>query len=163
MHCKSFAVRLAPAAAHADTDALTSFLGAVEVSTVHSALVAADNPFWSVLVFYRERQPAPGVDLPSRLEPAAEQVAAEPQPVEPLTPQAQAILDQLKIWRRERARQDGVPVYVVAHNATLDHIAREAGRIRSLDDLAAAPRMSVAKAQKYGPELLELLQVAIED
>lgn len=157
MHCKSFSIRLAPAAALLDTDALTTFMSTIDVSTVHSALVPADSPFWSVLVFYRERQPAAGA--PER-EGAAP--AADPAP-EPLAPHQQALLDQLKIWRRERARQDGVPVYVVAHNATLQQLACEAERVQTLDDLVPIQRMGMGRAQKYGEELLALLRVAAEE
>jgi superfamily II DNA helicase RecQ len=157
MHCKSFVVRVAPPVSAADTDALTAFLGAVDVSAVHSALVAAEKPFWSVLVFFHERKAIAAPEPPLRQEPVG-----EPPPAEPLTPEEQAVLDQLKIWRRERARQEGVPVYVVAHNATLEHLAREAGRIHTVDDLAGIQRMRAGKAEKYGPELLELLQVARE-
>lgn len=164
MHCKSFAISLAPATAPIDTDALTMFLKTVDVTNVHTALVpsrgkgAADSPFWSVLVFYRDQQPAEQSALPPSDQPAD----ASASPAEPLTPPQQAIHDQLKIWRRERAKQDGVPVYVVAHNATLQQIARQAERIQAPDDLLTIERLGPAKIEKYGPELLELLRVAAE-
>ena len=43
------------------------------------------------------------------------------------------LLDALKSWRRDRAKTDGVPAYVVFHDATLAEIAdrrpRIAGRV----------------------------------
>ncbi|MBC8077528.1 MAG: HRDC domain-containing protein [Chloroflexales bacterium] len=167
MHCKSFTISLTPAVTPIDTDALTMFLKTVDVTTVHTALVpslgrskgAADGPFWSVLVFYRDQQPAEPVALP----PNHQTTDVNAPPAEPLTSPQQAIHDQLKIWRRERARQDGVPVYVVAHNATLQQLARQADRIQTPDDLLTIERLGPAKIEKYGPELLELLRVAAEE
>jgi DNA helicase-2/ATP-dependent DNA helicase PcrA len=65
------------------------------------------------------------------------------------------LLAKLIDWRRERARADGVPAYVVADNKTLAAIAIR----RPSDDagLLAVPGIGQRKVETYGPEILELV------
>jgi ATP-dependent DNA helicase RecQ len=58
-------------------------------------------------------------------------------------------------WRRERARADGVPAYIVADNKTLAAIA--AHRPISEGDLLGIPGIGRRKAETYGPDLLRVL------
>jgi ATP-dependent DNA helicase UvrD/PcrA len=64
--------------------------------------------------------------------------------------------DELKAWRRTRAREDDVPAYLVFHNATLEEIA--ARRPRTLDELAAVPGVGPAKLDRYGEGVLAALE-----
>jgi DNA helicase-2/ATP-dependent DNA helicase PcrA len=66
------------------------------------------------------------------------------------------VFAELKKWRLERSRADGVPAYVVFHNAALAEIA--ARKPRSLGDLATVPGVGPAKLERYGDELLSVLQ-----
>ena len=49
---------------------------------------------------------------------------------QPATAADPVLLGRLQSWRRERARRDGVPAYVIAEDATLAAVARQ-GRARS--------------------------------
>ncbi len=73
---------------------------------------------------------------------------AEPQPDDPL-------FAALKEWRLERARADEVPAYVVFHNTTLAEIADR--RPRTLRDLATVPGVGPTKLERYGDDLLSVL------
>ena len=66
------------------------------------------------------------------------------------------LLAKLIEWRRERARADGVPAYVVADNKTLAAIAV---RRPSLDaeGLLAVPGIGQRKVATYGDEILGLV------
>jgi ATP-dependent DNA helicase RecQ len=66
-----------------------------------------------------------------------------------------ALLDALKGWRREQARQQGVPPYVVFHDRTLTELA--ARRPSSLADLSSISGIGTAKLERYGAALLEVL------
>ncbi len=55
----------------------------------------------------------------------------------------------------QRAREDGVPAYVVLHDATLRELA--ACRPRSTAELAAVKGVGPAKLDRYGSELLAVL------
>ena len=86
---------------------------------------------------------------------------------EPMSPQKQAarekaavpsgdpVFDALRRWRRERAEGDGVPAYVVFHDATLAEIATR--RPRSLADLRGISGVGPAKLERYGRDVLEVL------
>jgi len=65
------------------------------------------------------------------------------------------LLAQLIEWRRERARADGVPAYVVADNKTLAAIAAQ----RPSDDaeLLGVPGIGQRKVATYGEEILRLI------
>ncbi len=63
--------------------------------------------------------------------------------------------ERLRAWRRERARQDGVPPYVVFHDAVLHAIAD--AKPRSLGELSELAGVGPAKLERYGDAVLELL------
>jgi ATP-dependent DNA helicase UvrD/PcrA len=78
----------------------------------------------------------------------------------PPEPKREALPDDpvfaaLRAWRLERAKSDEVPAYVVFHNAVLAEIAER--RPRSLGDLARVPGVGPAKLERYGDELLSVL------
>ena len=62
----------------------------------------------------------------------------------------------LREWRLERAKADEVPAYVVFHNSTLAEIA--ARQPRTLAELALVPGVGPAKLERYGDELLAVLE-----
>jgi ATP-dependent DNA helicase RecQ len=66
------------------------------------------------------------------------------------------LLEALQLWRRERARTDGVPAYVVAHDATLVEIAADLPR--SPTALGRVRGMGPVKVERYGPEILALVE-----
>ena len=70
----------------------------------------------------------------------------------------EALLDALRTWRRERAKADEVPAYVVFHDTTLAAIADE--RPRTLPALRRVRGMGPAKLEKYGPEILAVIEAA---
>jgi ATP-dependent DNA helicase RecQ len=69
-----------------------------------------------------------------------------------------ALAGELRAWRSRRAREDGVPAYVVLHDATLDELA--ARRPRSSAELASVKGLGPTKVERYGSELLEVLATA---
>jgi DNA helicase II / ATP-dependent DNA helicase PcrA len=69
-----------------------------------------------------------------------------------------AVYEALRRWRRDRASRDGVPAYVVFHDATLVEIADRSPRTPAA--LLAVPGVGPAKLERYGPEVLALLSSA---
>ncbi len=63
--------------------------------------------------------------------------------------------DALRTWRSERAKDDGVPAYVIAHDATLAEIAD--ARPTTIAALHRIKGMGPARLQRYGPEILAVL------
>ena len=70
-------------------------------------------------------------------------------------PKRGAMFDLLREWRRRRAKADGVPAYVVFHDATLAAIAQE--RPRSRAALAAIGGVGPTKLERYADEVLDIL------
>jgi superfamily II DNA helicase RecQ len=66
------------------------------------------------------------------------------------------LLERLIEWRRERARADGVPAYIVADNKTLAAIATH----RPTDEaqLLGVPGIGQRKVAAYGDEILGLMR-----
>lgn len=65
------------------------------------------------------------------------------------------LAERLRAWRRERARQDGVPPYVVFNDRTLAALAER--RPRSRGELLAVEGIGPAKLDNYGEDLLRLV------
>jgi ATP-dependent DNA helicase RecQ len=82
--------------------------------------------------------------------PAAGGVAPED-----LTPEAKDLFEQLRAWRAGVAREQGLPAYVIFHDATLRQIAAE--RPTTLAQLSTVNGVGEAKLAKYGQQVLDTL------
>jgi ATP-dependent DNA helicase RecQ len=75
-------------------------------------------------------------------------------PVE-LTPDAVPVFEELRTWRGNVAREQGMPAYVIFHDATLRQIAAE--RPVTLAGLGTISGVGENKLAKYGEQILEVL------
>lgn len=83
---------------------------------------------------------------------------APPADDEPLSPEAQALFDALKAWRREKASGLGLPPYVIAHDRTLKEIA--VARPATKEALLTVKGMGPKKVETYGEEILQVVSGA---
>jgi ATP-dependent DNA helicase RecQ len=65
------------------------------------------------------------------------------------------LFEALREWRRDRAKEQGVPPYVIFHDATLMEMLR--ARPQGLDALARIPGVGKSKLERYGPTFLAAL------
>jgi len=72
-----------------------------------------------------------------------------------LTEAAAAVFGELRAWRAAAAKEQGVPAYVIFHDATLRQIAAEAPS--TLAELATVSGVGENKLAKYGQQILDLL------
>jgi ATP-dependent DNA helicase RecQ len=72
-----------------------------------------------------------------------------------LSPDQEAVFERLRAWRGATAKEQGVPAYVVFHDATLRAIAVAAPS--SLAELAEINGVGESKLGKYGAAILEQL------
>ena len=70
----------------------------------------------------------------------------------------ESLFQQLRAWRSDTAREQGVPAYVILHDKTLRELAEVRPVNRSL--LATVTGMGSAKIEHYGEELLALIRKA---
>jgi ATP-dependent DNA helicase RecQ len=66
------------------------------------------------------------------------------------------LFEQLKAWRREEARAQGVPAYVILHDRTLAEVAQQ--RPGTLSALARIGGIGARKLERYGSALIALVQ-----
>ena len=64
----------------------------------------------------------------------------------------------LKAWRLEQARADGVPAYVVFNDRTLEELS--SARPRTVDELLAINGIGPAKVDRYGDQILAIVEEA---
>ena len=83
--------------------------------------------------------------LPDGFAPPARRAAGDEPP----------LLVALRAWRSRRAREDGVPAYVVAHDSTLAAIAE--ARPASAAALRRVKGMGPTKLERYGGEILAVV------
>ena len=86
-----------------------------------------------------------------RREPAARAAAARAT----LSPERQGLFDALRAHRRELAKAQGVPPYVIFHDVTLEAMAEH--RPRTLDEFAALPGVGEKKLERYAAEFIAVI------
>ena len=70
------------------------------------------------------------------------------------------LFEALRAWRRERAKEQNVPPYVIFHDSTLRDVA--AAKPSSLSALSRIEGIGDTKLQRHGESLLDALATAIE-
>jgi ATP-dependent DNA helicase RecQ len=84
-------------------------------------------------------------------KPGATEADAAPD----LTEADAAVFERLRAWRASAAKEQGVPAYVIFHDATLRQIAARAPS--SLAELARVNGVGETKLARYGQQILDLL------
>jgi len=146
MQCQAFTLRLDN---HHEGDLLqlNRFLQQAMPIQVSSSLVQGNPAFWSVLVFFEGQAPA----VPMVQALAQKVKKSEPPPQTNDNPVFQA----LRTWRSQKAKEEGVPPYVIAHDAQLRAIAE--AKPKTEVELKQVKGFGDRKIGKYGQEILEIL------
>lgn len=165
MKCKVFKIPLQND--EFDESKINELLGNVEVRQIFASVVNDIENFWSVIVFFDEAGAAakPNRHNSSQLPlggksysiPASAAIAAKPVVEEsaPLTTEQEKSFDALKSWRNERARLEGLPAYVVAHDELLMQIV--IAPIKTAEDLLRIRDFGHKRTEIYGDEILKIL------
>ncbi|MFD5825787.1 DNA helicase RecQ [Lentzea sp. NPDC060358] len=95
------------------------------------------------------KDPAPARSTTRTATAAAAKVKVD------LPSEATPLFESLREWRAQQAREQGVPAYVIFHDATLKSIA--ASRPGSLSELGGVSGVGQAKLTKYGEQILEVV------
>ncbi len=134
---------------------------------VAAGLMQADLAEYGALKLTEAARPVlkgeQGVQLrrPTRPARGKSRAARAGQAVEGLLSKDQPLFDALRTWRLDKAREQGVPAYVILHDKTL----RQLASLRPADETALADisGLGAAKREHYGAELLELIAEWAED
>jgi ATP-dependent DNA helicase RecQ len=92
---------------------------------------------------------------PTRTRQSSGRTSERADPTIGMGPRERARWERLRMWRTETAKSDGVPAYVIFHDATLAEIARLGPH--SIDDLRGIPGMGARKLDRFGYELLHVV------
>ncbi len=139
MRCQAFTIRLDEGQS-LDLSRLNDFLERVQPIQVSSALVSGSFPVWSVLVFYEGEAPK------------AKEGLEKPRP----TVTNDALYQALREWRWQKAKAEGVPPYVIAHDAQLAAIADAPPS--TPEELTQIKGFGPRKTERYGEEILALVR-----
>ncbi|OLL29628.1 ATP-dependent DNA helicase RecQ [Burkholderia sp. SRS-W-2-2016] len=92
---------------------------------------------------------------PTRTRQSSGRTSERADPTIGMGPRERARWERLRMWRTETAKSDGVPAYVIFHDATLAEIARLGPD--SIEDLRGVPGMGARKLDRFGYELLHVV------
>lgn len=95
-----------------------------------------------------------GLNAPEQEKMFKQESKQEQQPLPPFSPEEEKLFQNLKELRLVLAKQEGVPPYVVFHDATLRRIVKE----RPATKEAMLAVIGEKKLAKYGELLAELLE-----
>ena len=125
--------------------------GVLELTEASRAVLRAQEP---VIVARTVKAPRPRKASRTRGGTAMrpEESAASAQG---LSDEAAARFARLRVWRLDAARAQGVPPYVIFHDAHLAEIARRAPQ--DIDELGQIPGVGATKLKRYGATLLDAL------
>ena len=76
-----------------------------------------------------------------------------------VAPEDNNLWEELRITRSDIAKEQGVPAYVIFHDATLMEMVQN--KPRTLDAMAAISGVGAAKLDKYGQQFLEVITAVV--
>ncbi|MCB1767732.1 MAG: HRDC domain-containing protein [Candidatus Competibacteraceae bacterium] len=149
MHVRVFTLRFDPVTERFDDSAVVGFLADKEVLAIRDHFFVRDGvPYLTLVARYRTGvAPAPAAGRPAANRDDSWR--------ELLTDADWPLFDTLRAWRGERAKQEGVPPYVICNNRQLAEIVK--ARPLTLAALGRIEGFGEAKLKKYGPDLLALV------
>lgn len=146
MKVKIFKIRISDQFLTADQRQLDSFFGDHNVIKFESAFVQGEE-YWSVILYYEEMRMMVKESKPEKFSAEAH---------EELSADEVKILDSLKLWRSEKAREQSLPVYFIATNKELLSIAKyKPAKKEELKDIKGFGKH---KIENYGEEIIEILE-----
>lgn len=150
MKIKVLKVRIADQYLQKDQNTIDEFLGNHEIVKVETAFVQEDC-FWSVILYFNE---AKTIASKSTIkDPKAVKYSAED---ETLNNDEIKILDALKLWRSEKAKEQNLPSYFIATNKELVSVAKY--KPAKKEELLDIKGFGKHKIENYGEEILEILE-----
>lgn len=147
MKVKVLKVRLSDQFIEQDQSSLDRFLRENAVIKFESAFVKDEEGYWSVILYYEEPKMAVS-------DSKTEKYVAEND--SDLNPDEIKILDSLKLWRSEKAKDQNLPVYFIASNKELLSIAKY--KPVKKEELRDIKGFGKHKIENYGEEIIEILE-----
>ncbi|MCQ9633793.1 HRDC domain-containing protein [Chryseobacterium sp. WG23] len=148
MKVKVFKIRLPEEFLYKDQKMLDDFLEVNEIIKVETAFVN-DECYWSVILYFEALKSAKNTVK----EPKVVKYSAEN---DFLNTDEEQILNALKLWRSEKAREQNLPTYFIASNKELISVAKY--KPAKKEELLEIKGFGKHKIENYGEEILEILE-----
>lgn len=148
MKVKVLKIRLSKEFLHRDQKMLDDFLEVNEIIKVETAFVN-DECYWSVILYFEELKAAKSIVK----EPKAVKYSADN---DALNSDEEKILNALKYWRSEKAKEQNLPTYFIASNKELMSVAKY--KPAKKEELLEIKGFGKHKIENYGEEILEILE-----
>ncbi|WP_228435698.1 HRDC domain-containing protein [Chryseobacterium pennipullorum] len=148
MKVKVFKIRLPEEFLYKDQQMLDEFLEAHEIMKVETAFVSEER-YWSVILYFEEYK----LSKNTVKEPKVAKYSADN---DSLNTDEEKILDALKVWRSEKAREQNLPTYFIASNKELMSVAKY--KPAKKEELLEIKGFGKHKIENYGEEILEILE-----
>lgn len=148
MKVKVFKIRLPEKFLYDDQKMLDAFLETKEIIKVETAFVNDEN-YWSVILYFEELKASQNMVK----EPKGNKYSAEN---DMLSSDEEKILDALKLWRSEKAKEQNLPTYFIATNKELMSVAKY--KPAKKEELLDIKGFGKHKIENYGEEILEILE-----
>lgn len=150
MKIKVFKIRIANEFLHNDQRMIDDFLEHHDIIKTETAFIH-DEQFWSVILYFNEEKSIP-IKMVVKDSKAVKYSADE----EVLNEDEIKILDALKLWRSEKAREQNLPTYFIATNKELVSVAKY--KPAKKEELLDIKGFGKHKIENYGEEILEILE-----
>lgn len=148
MKVKVFKIRLPEEFLYKDQKMLDDFLEMNEIIKVETAFVN-DECYWSVILYFEALK----LTKNTVKEPKVVKYSAEN---DFLNTDEEQILNALKLWRSEKAREQNLPTYFIASNKELISVAKY--KPAKKEELLEIKGFGKHKIENYGEEILEILE-----
>lgn len=147
MRITTFKIRLNDDFQAQDKLQLNEFLQNNHILQTTSQFVHDKEHYWSILLKYTEKNMLVSEPNSKKYESPEDDI---------LNADEAKILESLKLWRSERAKEDNLPVYMIATNSELFSIAKF--KPAKKEELIELKGFGEKKIAKYGDDILEILE-----
>ena len=148
MKVQIFKIRLSDEFIYADQNVLDRFLQENNILKYETAFVKDEDSYWSVVLYYEELKLQVNESKPKKYS-----VQNDTE----LSSDEIKILDSLKLWRSEKAKDQKLPVYFIATNKELFSIAKY--KPAKKEELLEIKGFGKHKIENYGEEIIEILEM----
>lgn len=146
MKVKIFKIRLSDEFIYADQMLLDRFLQENNILKYETAFVKEDESYWSVVLYFEESKIQVNEAKPEKYNALEEDLSQD----------EIKIMDSLKLWRSEKAKEKSLPVYLIATNKELFSIAKY--KPAKKEELLDIKGFGKYKIENYGEEIIEILE-----
>lgn len=146
MKVKLFKIRIAENHLIQDQNRLDEFMKNNEILKVETSFVQEKEMYWSVILMYETMHDSVVEEKDLYYDEIEEEVLSEAD---------LKLLDSLKLWRSDKAKEQNLPTYFIASNKVLISVVKS--KPCKKEELNAIKGFGRHKIENYGHEIIQIL------